>query len=71
MVPFPPRVCSRWPKAWTLPARLLDRAEFIDHIGAENILPNVEAALSRAKDIHESFDGIGSDVARDMLAQGI
>jgi SulP family sulfate permease len=29
------------------PARLMDRAEFHRHVGEENILPNVEAALRR------------------------
>ncbi len=34
------------------PARLMDRAEFHRHVGAENILPNVDAALRRAREIH-------------------
>jgi len=36
------------------PARFLQQAEFIDHVGAENFLPHVEAALSRAREIHEA-----------------
>jgi SulP family sulfate permease len=35
------------------PARLMREAEFHRHVGSENILPNVEAALRRARDIHE------------------
>jgi SulP family sulfate permease len=31
------------------PARMMARAEFHRHVGAENILPNVEAALGRAE----------------------
>ncbi|MGC4044777.1 MAG: sulfate permease [Armatimonas sp.] len=34
------------------PANLLRQAEFRQHVGEENILPHVEAALSRASDIH-------------------
>ncbi|MCW3097413.1 MAG: sulfate transporter [Chthonomonadaceae bacterium] len=33
------------------PARFLQKAEFIEHIGPDNILPNVEAALQRAEDL--------------------
>jgi len=36
------------------PARMMDRAEFHRHVGAGNILPNVEAALRRAESIHEA-----------------
>jgi SulP family sulfate permease len=30
------------------PARFLHRAEFVEHVGAENLVPHVEAALARA-----------------------
>ncbi len=33
------------------PARLMSQAEFHRHVGAENILPNVEAALRRAEEL--------------------
>jgi len=51
------------------PARLLHRANVVRSIGADNILPNVGAALARASEIHTSFDGLASDVARDVAAQ--
>jgi len=35
------------------PARLLHRVEFLEHVGAENIVPHVTAALARAREIHE------------------
>jgi SulP family sulfate permease len=47
------------------PARLLEQSSFISQIGRQNILPHVEAALSRAREIAEGFDGVGQDVARD------
>jgi SulP family sulfate permease len=36
------------------PARFLHRAEFVDHVGKDNILPHVEAALVRAAALHEA-----------------
>jgi SulP family sulfate permease len=35
------------------PSSLMDRAEFHRHVGAENILPSVDAALVRARELHE------------------
>jgi SulP family sulfate permease len=35
------------------PARLMEEAEFHRHVGEENILPNVEAALERAAAIRQ------------------
>jgi SulP family sulfate permease len=40
------------------PARFLSKAEFVDEIGRENILPHVEAALERAREVHERADGV-------------
>jgi SulP family sulfate permease len=34
------------------PARFLDQAEFVEHVGPENILPHVQAALQRAAVVH-------------------
>jgi SulP family sulfate permease len=34
------------------PAQMLHRADFMQHIGKQNILPHVEAALRRADEIH-------------------
>jgi SulP family sulfate permease len=53
------------------PARLLHRANFVRAIGARNILPNVGAALERAREIHDAFDGLGGEFARDALAKGL
>jgi sulfate permease, SulP family len=38
------------------PKRLMDDAEFHRHVGAENILPNVDAALLRAREIQDATD---------------
>jgi SulP family sulfate permease len=48
------------------PAEFLEQAEFIEHIGKDNIHPHVEAALRRARQIYEGFSGVGEEVAHDM-----
>jgi SulP family sulfate permease len=53
------------------PAHLLERAEFIDHVGETNILPNVSAALDRAREINASFGGLGPEVAAEMEAKSL
>ena len=35
------------------PAQLLEQTEFVEHVGKENILPHVEAAIRRAEEIRE------------------
>jgi SulP family sulfate permease len=47
------------------PAQLIQRSPIIKHIGQENILPHVEAALRRGKEIVEGFDGVGTDMAHE------
>jgi sulfate permease, SulP family len=46
------------------PARLMERAEFHDHLGEANILPNVQAALKRARDI---ASGLGPEEPREPV----
>jgi SulP family sulfate permease len=48
------------------PASLIEGAEFMEKIGRENILPHIDAALVRARELHEDFDGLGEDAARDF-----
>jgi SulP family sulfate permease len=40
------------------PARFLQKAQFIETIGANNILPNVEAALQRAEEVLQESSGV-------------
>ena len=35
------------------PSKLLRKSRFLDHIGRENIMPNIQAALDRANDLRE------------------
>jgi SulP family sulfate permease len=48
------------------PAQLLQKTDFIQQIGPENLLPHVEAALNRAREINAAFGGVGSEMARDF-----
>ena len=51
------------------PAELLHRADFVEHIGHENIRPHIESALERARDVVSAFDGIGPELA-DRFERG-
>jgi len=53
------------------PERLLHQAEFVEHVGSENILPHVAAALARARQINSQFGGLGSEVAAEMRDQSL
>jgi sulfate permease, SulP family len=48
------------------PARMLKQAKFVRHLGRDNILPHVEAALKRAREVGTSFDGLGKEIAADL-----
>jgi hypothetical protein len=40
------------------PARMMERAEFHEHIGDLNLAPTIEAALRRARTILQEDDGL-------------
>ncbi len=48
------------------PAKMLQRADFIEHIGEHNILPHAQAALQRAREIQAAFTGLADEVAHDL-----
>jgi SulP family sulfate permease len=48
------------------PASLLSRSELVQQIGPGNILPHVQAALARAREINGNFEGVGSEMAAEM-----
>jgi len=41
--------------------------ELIEHVGAKNIVPNIQTAIERVREIREGFSGIGEDSARDLV----
>jgi SulP family sulfate permease len=53
------------------PAKLLQKAEFMEHIGSENVLPHVEAALQRASEINTGFGGVGQEMAGDFRRRSL
>jgi SulP family sulfate permease len=48
------------------PADLLAGSEFVEQVGRENILPHVQAALKRAREVTAAFNGVGAEMAADM-----
>jgi len=48
------------------PSRLISQSDFLNHVGAENVLPHVQAALARAREIQEDFSGIGREIALEL-----
>ncbi len=48
------------------PEQLLRKAEFAEHIGRQNILPHVDAALQRAREVYSDFEGVGKEMADDF-----
>jgi sulfate permease, SulP family len=50
------------------PAAFLHRAELVDHVGIDNIVPHIQAALARAQDIHSRFSVVSEDATRALAA---
>ena len=48
------------------PSQLLARSDFLERVGPENVLPNVQVALDRAREIQQDFSGIGRELALDI-----
>jgi len=48
------------------PSQLISRSDFLNHVGAENVLPHIQAALDRANEIQGDFEGIGRELALEM-----
>ena len=48
------------------PAELLARTDFVQEVGRENILLHVQAALLRARELNNSFSGLGAEIAASL-----
>ena len=48
------------------PSQLLSRSDFLKHLGPENILPNVQAAIDRAESLQADFEGVAPKLAEDL-----
>jgi SulP family sulfate permease len=53
------------------PAQLLQRSDFVEHLGRENILPHIEAALQRASEINSAFGGVGQEMVMDFQSSSL
>jgi hypothetical protein len=53
------------------PAELFLRAEFANAAGQDNILPNIQSALDRAREIGANFNGMGPEIAQEMMGMKI
>ncbi len=53
------------------PSRLIAGSGLLKHIGQENILPNVQAALDRAQALQGDFGGVGREIAAEMKSRVI
>ncbi|HXS93059.1 MAG TPA: SulP family inorganic anion transporter [Candidatus Limnocylindrales bacterium] len=53
------------------PQEFMQGTEFVDRIGPENILPHIQAALARAKEINDAFGGVAAEFAQDLRRAAI
>jgi SulP family sulfate permease len=53
------------------PKQLLAQGEFVEHVGIENILPHVSAALERARQINSQFGGLADELAVEMRGRSL
>jgi SulP family sulfate permease len=51
------------------PSRLITQSDFRKHVGDQNVLPHVQAALARAREIQSEFTGVGRELALDLEPQ--
>lgn len=48
------------------PSKLISQSDFRKHVGTENVLPHVQAALARAREVQEDFQGLGRELALEL-----
>jgi sulfate permease, SulP family len=48
------------------PSRLISGSDCLEHVGAENVLPHVQAALARAREVQGDFEGVGRELALQL-----
>jgi SulP family sulfate permease len=53
------------------PAQFLHQAEFIDHVGANNIVAHVQAALARAQQVYSSRSDAGDEGSPDIASTAV
>ncbi len=53
------------------PADFLRQAEFVRHVGAQNIAPHVQGALTRARELRAPLLGLGDETAHDLAGMSL
>lgn len=53
------------------PAELLAHTDLVHEIGQGNILPHVQAALARAREINGDFQGVGREMAAELAYRSL
>jgi SulP family sulfate permease len=48
------------------PQQIITGSDFLKHVGPENVLPNVQAALARACQLQGNFEGVGPELALEL-----
>ena len=48
------------------PAHLIRHSKLAERLGPNNLMPDIRAALERAREIYEGFGGVGRQMARDL-----
>ncbi len=48
------------------PQHIISGSDFLKHVGPENVLHDVQAALTRAREIQGNFEGVGPELALEM-----
>ena len=53
------------------PQHIIAGSDFLKHVGPANVLPNVQAALTRVRQIQANFDGVAPDLALELAEHPI
>ncbi len=53
------------------PRDILSGSDFLEHVGPQNFLPDVQAALIRARELQGNFEGVGPEIAHGMARQSL
>ncbi len=53
------------------PRNIIAHSDFLKHVTPENVLPNVQAALTRVRELQGNFDGVAPDLALELVKQPI
>ena len=53
------------------PQHIIAGSDFLNHVGPQNVLPSVQAALTRVRQLQANFDGVAPDLALELAEHPI